>query len=107
MASFRPSHALRVAGAVAEDQIKLGEIRSAHGEGLEHEVLPKALLHRRQVLHCRRADVSAAQFFRQAGAAKLRFVDGAVGKDSCHGRGHALSSAHLNEIVVYQAIFGQ
>ena len=93
---------LGVARAAAEDQIKLGEIEVFNGEGVEHEVLPKAPLHSRQVLHGRRANVSATQFFREAVRQRHGCIHRGGGKRFVHGRSHALSSTHLNEVVVYE-----
>jgi len=58
-----PSHALRVAGAVAEDQIKLGEIEVLNGEGVEHEVLPESAAPSPAGVACRRADAAPRNSF--------------------------------------------
>src|SRR5882672_7786645 len=94
------AHSLGVPGTAAEDQVKLGKIKILHRERIEHEVLPKVLLHSRQPLHGRGANVSAAQFFRQTVRQGYGCIDWGGRERLVHGSRHALGATHLNEVVM-------
>src|SRR5258708_36175995 len=95
-----PPHSFGVTGTAAEDQVILRKIEVLNRERIEHEVLPEPPLNAGQILHRRSANVSGPQALRQTMRQCYGRVDRRGGKRIVHGDGHALSSAHLNKVVM-------